>query len=250
MYPPGYQLREAHPSGLNFLNPIDNKFRRVREDALTYWLQESKRKRDKNSLDDDFSVSVFCDLQNRVSTKYGDTAHLALFCNLGDWGSHISDILLDTSNDEVNLTTGETARKLFRYYTRLMHIVSELVADVAQVSKELEGTTKGNRQGIKNGDKLIAFVNHYVKHKKNNSHCDDHHLPVAFEDTYNAAKKDSDITFGSLKPSKAERFFIPSLKSIVDIALASEQKLKEVLASDESFEKIFDCYKGVDQLPQ
>ena len=185
-----------------------------------------------------------------MSTKYGVNAHLALFCNLGDWGSQISDLLLDTSNDEVNLTNGDTARKLFRYYTRLMLIIAELVADIAELATVLEGQTKGNRKSIKDGDELIAFVNNFVKHKKNNSYCHDHHLPIVFADTHNESATTEDVTFGQLSAENSKRFFIPKLKSIVEIALASEKKLIEVLEPDKNFEKIFKVYKGKQKLHQ
>ncbi len=243
-----FEVKTIHSSGLQFMRRKDHSFGKKRKEALDFWKTSSSRIREPGSADDDFSNSIVCNLQNRVGEIYGETAHLALFCNLGDWECHITDILLDTSNDEVRFDDDNHARKLFRYYSRLMLIVSELVADISSVV----ATTKSNkkksdkvhRNEISNGDALCGFVNNFVKHKSKNSHCHDHHLPIAFEDSGNVTKSEKDITFDALNSEDKERFFIPRLQSIVEIALSCETVLREKLQSAEAFDLVFKAYKG------
>jgi hypothetical protein len=240
-----YEVGRQDPSGLHWLKKIDHSFGKVRKDALNYWQQESNRSRKIGSADDDFSDSQFCILQNRVNEKFGDNAHLALFCNLGDWCSHVTDILLETSNDDVNLADAQHARKMLRYYARLMLVLSELVDDVAKVIEfvKSEKCNKG-RESIESGPELCGFVNNFVKHKKDKSHCYDHHWPVIFQDAIGSEKRNTDITFGQLDPEKGDRFYIPSLETIVQIALECEKKLSESLCTEQALENVFNHYKG------
>jgi hypothetical protein len=152
-------------------------FKAIRRSALRQWLSATQRSRSKG-YNDDFSSAYECRWQGRC-----EASHNALFCGIGEWACHITDILSDSSCDNLRFTNEEHKRRLVRQYARLIFVCVELLNDF-QDALEKAGL-KGNVR-VKLGDRvsdLQPFCNQVIKHKAKGLHRHDHHLPILFADS-------------------------------------------------------------------
>jgi hypothetical protein len=140
---------------------------------------------------DDLKDTFECKWQNK-----SNCGHVSIFCSLGDWASNITDILRDESLDKCYFEDQNEASRIFRYYTRLLLVVSEILTDFQDIYLKAENL-KSNRvnndvardflysipeiseRPIQN---LFNFINSICKHKTSNIHKCNHHLPVYFSD--------------------------------------------------------------------
>ena len=107
-------------------------FGTIRKAALDEWNSTLKRKRGADDLSDDYSESNLCAWQEEC-TKNGK--HCSFLCSFGDWLDNISDLLRDERFDRLDADKYEV---LFRYFTRLLLITSELIEDMVTVNKTLK----------------------------------------------------------------------------------------------------------------
>jgi hypothetical protein len=119
------------------------RFYDFRIDALKKWLAITNRDFDlkySNICNDDINDSFECSWQNLYEQK-----HVHVFCGIGDWANNITDILLDTRYDYLYLTNNnqknneeyeEESKMLFRYHTRLLLVVSEMITDFEDILAE------------------------------------------------------------------------------------------------------------------
>lgn len=107
-------------------------FGEIRKAALEYWAAQTGRQiRDANGnllLTDDFVDAYECDWQNGYNG-----GHVHLFCSLGDWASNLTDLLKDDRYDELDLESEDDAKLLFRHYTRMLLIISEILTDFQDI---------------------------------------------------------------------------------------------------------------------
>ncbi len=162
-------------------------FKTIREKVLDNWNTELSRKREHGSLSDNYSGSNLCCWQNEcLSIK----KHCSFICSFGDSLDNISDLLRDKRFDE--LTNGE-GKVLFRFYTRVLLIVSKIIEDIVTLDKNLkdfkgkkEATAHLEADYFNEGElkAISAFINSVCKHKteRNNLHVHNHHLKTEFED--------------------------------------------------------------------
>jgi hypothetical protein len=109
----------------------------IRTVALEHWLQGTGRKTlDFNgvTIDDYDSGNFECIWQNDARSIMGEKWHVPRFCSMGEWAGNITGILTDDRYDNLDfaLIFGDlksSRQILFRYYTRFMLVVSELLTD-------------------------------------------------------------------------------------------------------------------------
>jgi len=119
------------------------RFYDFRIDALKKWLAITNRDFDlkySNICNDDINDSFECSWQILYEKK-----HVHVFCGIGEWANNITDILLDTRYDYLYLTNNihknneeyeEESKMLFRYHTRLLLVVSEMITDFEDILAE------------------------------------------------------------------------------------------------------------------
>jgi len=162
-------------------------FEEVRKHAIKVWYTGLNRIRTEDSLSDDYSSSKWCTIQSDCTIQ---SKHCSFICSLGDWLDNISDLLHDERYDQL---TRENYEELFRHYTKILLIVSEILEDFIMLNKQIEDLTdktKSSRDielGIMTKDELkdiSGFINSVCKHKTENDnlHVHNHHLLKEFED--------------------------------------------------------------------
>lgn len=173
-----------------------NRFFETRINALEYWIEGTHRViADKYSglTNDDYSGSFECQWQNK-----SECGHVSIFCSVGEWASNITDILREESLDKYFFKKEDEGRKLFRYYTRLLLVVSEMLTDFQDMylqANELKSNAVNNDTARKflfpikeilhltnPIQEMFDFVNKICKHKTKNIHKCNHHLPLVFSD--------------------------------------------------------------------
>lgn len=219
---------------------MSSKFKSIREEALINWLKGSKRTRD---IDDNFSDSFECDWQVYFVPE---DKHNSCFCSIGEWNSHITDVLSDESLDNLSFDIPEESKVLYRYYGRFFLIVSEVLTDFRQFLNHLDKTL--NQQKISNlvsisdseftFSELFNFINNIFKHKFGDSdkkyHCLNHHVEYSFVDSSVYKYEENDVTIKTLNSISKDfnRLEIPKLNSIIDLVhncyLVLNAKLNEL----------------------
>jgi len=168
---------------------MEKTFRQTREDALLQWLKTTKREITIDSgklLTDNLSNAFECEWQGLAND------HVSLFCSLGEWGSNITDSLMDSRFDDYHFENEDESEVLFRYYTRMFLVISEMLTDFQDIYKKAESITDNKIarnyyfQSVlpENNTitQLLNFINKICKHKTNNFHICNHHNEIRFED--------------------------------------------------------------------
>jgi len=219
----------------------------VRRKALKRWLRESRRTR-LGRTDDDFSRGLECQWQARCKS-----GHVALFCGIGEWASHMTDILMDGAQDNLRFDREPAQRRLARHYARLMFVVAELLNDFEDsLSKAgLKGNIRSKLGGSRVGD-FHAFVNQVIKHKAKALHHHDHHLPLTFTDGRGTtcARIVQLGTCDFRGQSEFDCILMPSLDEVLDVALTAYQKFNDLLMKDDGalFQAICKPYEHSDEM--
>ena len=192
---------------------MNKLFQTARQSALYKWLEISGRELlysdDMTFIKEEVTNNYECSWQQKNwslhQEKDEEDNHVSIFCSLNNWASHLSDLLLDVQFDGILLYTepvreeiidehGEKIAidtynhdRLSRYYGRFFLVVSELLVDFGDIAKQL---------GIKDANKLYSdgnlfgysevkgFINNVFKHKTNNFHVCNHHIPLLFCDAF------------------------------------------------------------------
>ncbi len=240
------------------------EYSKTRKSVLAYWKARSRRV---FKVTDNISNSVECSWQNKaMELGYN---HISIFCSIGQFGSHITDLLRDYRYDKYDYDQSEEINELlFRYYSRILLITSEILTDFQDlyiIANEKITTKKLNGLGAKvlrpkqdkarsllsNGDKkiqeLLDYINKICKHKASNFHICNHHITFLFEDFHKKTNsKKKTIRIGNIKNfisydentlkkhSKPEYIVVPSLKYIIDIIIEGYKVLEDLLNSDDS----------------
>ncbi len=106
-------------------------FRNIRQLSLDYWLKETGRQRfNRNEI---FSGAFECRWQFRFLTEpQVSDPHISVFCSMGEWNSNIGDLLGDDHFDGLTFHSSN-ADVLFRYYTKVLLIASEILTDFQDI---------------------------------------------------------------------------------------------------------------------
>lgn len=237
------------------------KFKTIRKDGLQKWLSETGRT---FKTTDNISGSFECKWQDpAIGNGYN---HISIFCSIGEFASHITDILRDYRFDKYEFNqSDEVDEVLFRYYSRLLLIVSEVITDLQDLwilanynlsTKEYNGldiTTKREYQDNARNDlsinaddlnNLFDFINRICKHKTQNFHLCNNHIKYHFEDFKNTNGLRKTIKIGNIKQyisynkdtfkkhMKPNVLIIPKLNFILDSVLNSYVKVNNLFATD------------------
>lgn len=221
-------------------------FKDVRKHALDYWITQTGRSIETYGHKvkiDTFENGFECNWQSMAQElKNNDQWHISYFCSLGDWASNISDLLLDRRYDSLRLSdpNSEDAKILFRYYTRILLVVSELLVDF----KDIAETLHLNSQLFENKEYSL-FINSVCKHKagkpkglgkaSHKLHTCNHHLPILFED--------SNLTSTFISPlqlpinneiDEPDGIIMPKLNAIISEVVRRYQYLDQQLVRDKN----------------
>jgi len=220
----------------------------IRKQAFLLWEQETKR--NCQLVNDDITGSFECKWQDRATSDF-KYEHISIFCSLGEWANNISDSLKDISCDNYNFRHVDDSQALFRYYTRILLIISEMLCDFEEIVKKIESPESkkareflSSRKGEVNS--LLAFINKVCKHKVNNLHHCNHHLPVWFEDCMENCIFAKPISIENLELDQPDGIQIPKLSYFVQVILKCYTRLDELFEKEtDKFKMICDEYNGI-----
>ena len=220
------------------------KFGDIRPHVLKNWYAGLDRKRDDGELTDDYSESAWCEIQKECTDN---GKHCSFICSLGDWLNNISDLLHDNRFDEL---TEENYDVLFRYYTRILLLVSEVIEDFVMLNKQILnfGGKKDASRDLENGilsenelKELSQFINTVCKHKteNNNLHVHNHHLRIEFVDL-NAEEHENQIRLNNQEWTSINHYttiLIPSLKYFIDLVIKTNNKILHYITNNADHKK-------------
>jgi len=209
-------------------------FGQIRRDSKKYWLAETKRKR---NINDNTIDSLECFWQNNYVTP---EKHNSFYCSLAEWNTHITDILSDNRFDNFTFKTSRYNKALFRHYTRLLLVVSEIITDFQDFKAHISGKKQGPvRSALSipghpfSVDELFSYINNICKHKTGNTktkyHCLNHHVKYVFRDST------------SLTRSETLNIKNITAKTANDSEPIEVPKLKDILV------QVIHCYKCIDK---
>lgn len=228
-----------------------NLFGYIRKQALSMW--ETNTNRDCRSVNDDITGSFECKWQDRATQQLG-YEHISIFCSLGEWANNISDILKDENFDYYDYLNDEDCQALFRYYTRLLLIVSEILCDFEDIIQKIGTPQSKNARNILSSskgdlDSLLYYINRVCKHKVTGLHRCNHHLPIWFEDCAQSNPFVKPVSIRDLDFTQPDGILVPKLGRIIEIILYCYQQLDELFEKDSNkFKLICDEYNGFSYL--
>lgn len=236
----------------------------IRKDVLIHWKTRSNRV---FKVTDNFANSIECTWQNKADSL-GYT-HISIFCSIGQFASHITDLLRDNRYDKYNYDQSEEINELlFRYYSRILLIASEIFTDFQDLyiiaddkittkqlggiqSKALRQKQDNARETLANGTQkikqLLDYINKICKHKTANFHICNHHVHFLFEDFHkNIKSKRGKIEVGNInqytsydtatlaKYNKPNYIVVPSLKHVIDLIIDGYKALDDLFTNDQT----------------
>jgi hypothetical protein len=199
-------------------------FKKIRKDCLKYWKKETKRKR---SINDNVRDSIECLWQNKYVSS--NDMHNSIYCSIAEWNTHISDLLGDSRLDKLKFTRVKDSQSIFRFYTRVLLISSEILTDFQDFLILFEGINqkKARKLLYDNSNEfsfqeLIDFINYICKHKIGHDkyqkyHFYNQHIIYHFKDSGLpcVSKKISIKNVKTIKVTGGECLEIPLLRSII-----------------------------------
>jgi len=236
-----------------------NRFSEHRLTALNYWVDSTKR-----IIIDNYSTKASDDLVDTFECKWQNQStkgHVSIFCSLGDWASNITDILKDKSSDKCHFENEDESQRIYRYFTRLLLVVSEILTDFEDMyiaSLDLNPYDKKDKKkarnflfSVKKGEEeplsqIFEFINNVCKHKSQHIHKCNHHLKVHFADNTDTIKLNlknyihtENLDFSPPKSG----VIMPKLLKILYTVFLCYKNINEHFDSDKAaFERICDLY--------
>lgn len=226
------------------------KFKEIREEAFKIWLSKLNRSRQPGELSDTYNESYICKWQNEL-LEQGE--HCSVLCSVADWLDNVSDQLDDTRYDEL---TNDDNEILFRYYTRILLTLSEIIEDFIMLHVIIKGYNPRKEKSVASRElenkseilqdqelkELSNFINSVCKHKSehHNYHIHNHHLNHEFAD-FGAKEHDNQIRLGQsdwkkindqtilFRPLNYYLGIVIQLYLLFDQLLENEQGYKEEL---------------------
>lgn len=239
---------------------MDIRFYEIRVNALKKWEANTSRLFNNNYSalgNDELYESYECSWQNLYQEK-----HVHVFCSVGEWANNITDILQDNRYDYLNMNEEDEAKILFRYYTRLLLVVSELITDFQDIVIEFNSTNMDAARKILSGynikeealkfdlsnkelqkeiynavNVLMDYINTVYKHKfgkskQNKLHRFNNHLPIVFQSDQNIEEIFNYINLVSSR--SVENVLVPNLDLILEIINTCYCQLNETFTIPEN----------------
>jgi len=245
----------------------------IRRNVLGHWKTRSHRV---FKVTDNFANSIECTWQNKADDL--GYKHISVFCSIGQFASHITDLLRDNRFDKYDYDqSAEINELLFRYYSRILLIASEIftdfqdlyiIADEKMTTKQISGLQSkvlrpkqdNAREVLASGTQkvklLLDYINKICKHKTANFHICNHHIDILFEDFHkNIKSKKKRVEVGNInqytsydastlaKHIKPNYIVVPSLKNLIDLIIDGYKALDNLFKSDQTkFEFVCNLY--------
>lgn len=220
------------------------QFKEIRIAVLKNWNEGLNRKRNEGEFTDDYSESVWCKIQNEC---VANGKHCSFICSLGDWLDNISDLLHDNRFDALSQDDYDV---MFRYYTRILLLVSEVIEDFVMLNKqilELEGKKEAGKDlenGILKANELKGlsqFINTVCKHKteNNNLHVHNHHLKIEFMD-FGGGEHDNQISLNQQDWKVINRdttILLPHLNYFIELVIKVNNKVLQYINNSIDYKK-------------
>ena len=221
------------------------QFKTIRKNALLKWLTESGRK---FKTTDNIASAFECSWQD--SGANNGFNHISIFCSIGEFASHITDLLRDYRYDNYEYDKSEEINEvLYRYYSRLLLIASEVITDLQDLwilanyelnTKQYNGLDISTRRTYQDAarnaisinqddlNNLFDYINRVCKHKTQNLHICNNHIQYHFEDSKNTNGIRKAIKIGNIKSfisydkttfkkhQKPTNMIVPKLEYIID----------------------------------
>jgi hypothetical protein len=223
-------------------------FGSIRQSVVNRWAANTKRVG--CGVEECYADSMECSWQQHAVDDLG-YCHISLFCSLADWACNMTDVLTDERYDHLDLADTEHAQVFSRFYTRVLLVASELLADLEKIAmqsptiKDLQGARRflspsGSETWI---HELHGFINQVCKHKYGNIHQCNHHLPICFEDAKSSIVFSNPIKVGAVDTKGADSIQFPSLISVCD-AICNAYSTVDMLFKNDSdtFKRICDKF--------
>ena len=223
------------------------KFKQVRIASFNHWLSVTQRVR---TINDDYSRSIECTWQDKLVPQ---DQHNSLFCSLAEWSTNISDLLSEKAYDNLEFDNKDHQEKLFRHYTRILLIVSEILTDFKDLLKYLKDYSGNNDRKNRKASKqlsnpnlefscseLLDFINNVCKHKigdrgisrKIKYHICNHHIKYSFKDDPSIERRKNSLKVKNIKtkiPNKDMELEVPELIEILNQVLHGYRTLDKAL---------------------
>lgn len=232
------------------------KFKNIREESLNYWQIKLCRNRSGSELSDDFNNSILCDLQREC---FEIKKHCSFLCSCGQWMDNISDLLFDPRLDYLpnnKILDEEESQALFRFYTRILLVVSEIIEDFITLDVKImnfrgkkEASAHFESVCFEEGElkSISNFINSVCKHKNesNNLHIHNHHLKMEFED-FGDTLHSNQISLRNLHWELANQdtsILIPRLKYFIEVIALMYKRFYNFTSFEENYKsRLFDLY--------
>lgn len=221
------------------------QFGPIRQAALNYWAQQTGRDlldlQGNVLLTDSYHGAYECGWQNKYKA-----GHVNLFCSLGDWACNLTDLLKDDRFDTFDLDDSTHAEVIFRYYTRLMLVTSELLTDFQDIYLHANNlrTVKQNNPTARTFyfpnetpdriSKVLNYINSTCKHKTQHIHICNNHLPVYFKDSATRRRRLNYISLDDTSTQQKNAILVPELNYIVKTILICYRKLNSFFTKNKN----------------
>ena len=225
-------------------------FKTIRETALDNWNTELNRKREDGGYSDNYSESNLCNWQNECLAV---NKHCSFICSFGDWLDNISDLLRDPRFDQL---LNEEPQVLFRFYTKILLILSEIIEDIITLDKNVKeyngkkDATAHIEIGYFGEGELKAiseFINSVCKHKteRDNLHIHNHHLKIEFVD-FGDKEHENQIRLNNqdwTTINKNTTILIPELSYFIQVIIRLNKRFDNLLKTEDGYkERLFALY--------
>lgn len=212
---------------------------------MNYWASQTGRiiKGDDGAdlLTDNFVGAYECNWQDNYPG-----GHVNLFCSLGDWACNLTDLLKDDRFDNFNLENEEEAIVMFRFYTRIMLVISELLTDFQDMylhSINLKPRSQNNPIARKfffpnetpdRITKVLGYINSTCKHKAQHIHICNDHLPIHFQDGTSKRTKLNYLKLEDTETYGKNAILVPKLAFLILTVLTCYRKTNTYFKKNKS----------------
>jgi len=222
----------------------------IRQAAVARW--ESGSQRTCTSIAECYDESYECRWQHRA-TDDGPFSHISIFCSLADWSCNISDTLTDPRYDNLDLTDIDDQEVLARFFTRFLMVVAETFSDLEAIMNYCTGR-RDARDLLSSSnrwvDRFHCFANRVCKHKFNNLHVCNHHIPLCFDDLADPCAFTTPICIAHLDIQNADALQFPSLIVVIDAVNFGYQTINQFFDDHpDAFDRLCQHFDETDPAP-
>jgi hypothetical protein len=192
-------------------------------------------------ISDNLENSIECSWQNK-----SPVGHVNLFCSLGEWACNYTDLLNDERFDKCSFEKPNNAAVLFRHYTRILLVVSELFTDFQDIylhAKNITPSSKTNPTARKfyfpeaekdNITLILNYINRVCKHKTQHIHICNNHFEIHFEDSGVISEKYNYVGINDVSTGREKNaILVPKLSFITDTLIQCYISLDQFFADNQ-----------------